>query len=127
MAHLSKAAKNEFLISVVFAGFSAKSLCDRINDAQCKALITSDGGFRGNKITPLKEIADEAMKNTPSIQYCIVLERTKTPIMMKNNRDYWWHEEIKKTSIHNQAEIMNSEDLKNWEFPFFNSFCTRSG
>ena len=96
--------------SVVFAGFSAKSLCDRINDAQCKALITSDGGFRGNKITPLKEIADEAMKNTPSIQYCIVLERTKTPIMMKNNRDFWWHEEMKKTSIHNQAEIMDSED-----------------
>ena len=69
--------------SVVFAGFSAKSLSDRINDAKCKALITSDGGFRGNKITPLKEIADEAMKNTPSIQYCIVLERTKKPIMMK--------------------------------------------
>ena len=50
------------------------------------------------------------MKNTPSIQYCIVLERTKTPIMMKNNRDFWWHEEMKKTSIHNQAEIMDSED-----------------
>ena len=96
--------------SVVFAGFSAKSLSDRINDAQCKVLITSDGGFRGNKITPLKEIADEAMKNTPSIQYCIVLERTKKPIMMKNNRDFWWHEEMKKTSIHNQAEIMDSED-----------------
>ena len=96
--------------SVVFAGFSAKSLSDRINDAQCKALITSDGGFRGNKITPLKEIADEAMKSTPSIQCCIVLERTKTSIIMKNNRDFWWHEEMKKTSIHNQAEIMDSED-----------------
>jgi len=96
--------------SVVFAGFSAKSLSDRINDAQCKALITSDGGFRGNKITPLKEIADEAMKNTPSIQCCIVLERTKTPIIMKNNRDFWWHKEIQKTSKLNQAEIMNSED-----------------
>ena len=96
--------------SVVFAGFSAKSLSDRINDAQCKALITSDGGFRGNKITPLKEIADEAMKSTPSIQCCIVLERTKTSIIMKNNRDFWWHEEMKKTSVHNQAEIMDSED-----------------
>ena len=96
--------------SVVFAGFSAKSLSDRINDAQCKALITSDGGFRGNKITPLKKIADEAMKSTPSIQCCIVLERTKTSIIMKNNRDFWWHEEMKKTSIHNQAEIMDSED-----------------
>ena len=57
--------------SVVFAGFSAKSLSDRINDAQCKALITSDGGFRGNKITPLKKIADKAMKNTFNpVLYC---------------------------------------------------------
>ena len=53
--------------SVVFAGFSAKSLSDRINDANCSILITSDGGFRGKKITPLKDIADEAMKSTKSI------------------------------------------------------------
>ena len=54
--------------SVVFAGFSSKSLSDRINDANCNILITSDGGYRGDKITPLKEISDKAMKNTPSIE-----------------------------------------------------------
>ena len=77
--------------SVVFAGFSAKSLSDRINDAKCKALITSDGGFRGNKITPLKEIADDAMKKTPSIEFTIVLKRTNSNIKMKEKRDFWWH------------------------------------
>ena len=96
--------------SVVFAGFSAKSLSDRINDAKCKALITADGGFRGNKITPLKEIADEAMKNTPSIDFCIVLKRTESKITMKDNRDYWWDSEMKETSSDCIAEIMNSED-----------------
>ncbi|MBT5274223.1 MAG: AMP-binding protein, partial [Flavobacteriales bacterium] len=62
--------------SVVFAGFSSKSLSDRINDADCNILITADGGFRGAKITPLKDISDEAMQTTPSIEKCIVLERT---------------------------------------------------
>ena len=96
--------------SVVFAGFSAKSLSDRINDAKCKALITADGGFRGNKITPLKEIADEALKNTPSINFCIVLKRTKSQIKMEENRDYWWDDEIKKADNNCRAASMNSED-----------------
>ena len=68
--------------SVVFAGFSASSLKERINDASCSLLITSDGGFRGNKIIPLKNISDEAMKETPSIKKCIVLKRTKTTVNM---------------------------------------------
>ena len=96
--------------SVVFAGFSAKSLSDRINDATCKLLITADGGFRGKKITPLKEIADEAMQNTPSITKCIVLKRTKSDINMREHRDIWWNDEMKKASEQCPIEIMESED-----------------
>ena len=96
--------------SVVFAGFSAKSLSDRINDANCKILVTADGGYRGNKTTPLKEISDDAMKNTPSIKKCIVLKRTNLNITMQNNRDVWWHDEIKKSNNKCSIEIMDSED-----------------
>ena len=96
--------------SVVFAGFSAKSLSDRINDAKCKALITSDGGFRGNKITPLKEIADDAMKKTPSIEFTIVLKRTNSNIKMQEKRDFWWHEEMNSSDVKCKSESMNSED-----------------
>ena len=96
--------------SVVFAGFSAKSLSDRINDAKCNILITADGGYRGDKITPLKEIADEAMKNTQSIKKCIVLKRTKVSVTMTENRDQWWHEEMNNSNYKCPAEIMDSED-----------------
>ena len=96
--------------SVVFAGFSAKSLSDRINDAKCKLLITSDGGFRGKKITPLKKIADDAMMTTPSIQKCIVLKRTKSEILMREGRDIWWHIEMESSEPICPAEVMDSED-----------------
>jgi len=96
--------------SVVFAGFSAKSLSDRINDADCNILITADGGFRGAKITPLKDISDEAMQTTPSIEKCIVLERTKSMITMQENRDIWWHDEMQKVTENCQIEIMDAED-----------------
>ena len=96
--------------SVVFAGFSAKSLSDRINDADCNILITADGGFRGKKITPLKEISDAAMQSTPSIEKCIVLERTISTISMKNGRDVWWHNEIQKVTSNCPIEIMDAED-----------------
>jgi acetyl-CoA synthetase len=96
--------------SVVFAGFSAKSLSDRINDADCNILITADGGFRGEKITPLKAISDAAMQTTPSIKKCIVLKRTKSNIAMKNGRDIWWHVEMQQVNADCPAEIMDSED-----------------
>ena len=96
--------------SVVFAGFSAKSLSDRINDADCNILITADGGFRGAKIIPLKEISDEAMKNTPSIEKCIVLERIKNDIKMLDDRDVWWHDEMQKTNEDCPIEVMEAED-----------------
>jgi len=96
--------------SVVFAGFSAKSLADRINDAKCKLLITADGGFRGEKIIELKKIADSAMEETPSIETCIVLQRTKCNIVMEEERDLWWHSEMKVSEDFCDIEVMDSED-----------------
>ena len=96
--------------SVVFAGFSAKSLSDRINDAKCNILITADGGFRGEKVTPLKKISDEAMLSSTCIRTCIVLERTKIKVLMQSKRDVWWHNEMKGVDNNYSAEIMDSED-----------------
>ena len=95
--------------SVVFAGFSASALAARINDASCNMLLTADGGFRGNKVTPLKDIADEALQNCDTIEKCIVLKRTGQQVSWNSN-DLWWHEEIKKASIDCPAEVMDSED-----------------
>ena len=95
--------------SVVFAGFSATALAARINDAECSILLTSDGGFRGAKVTPLKEIADEALTSCPSIKNCIVLRCTGQDISW-NPIDLWWHEELEKVNDVCPAEIMDSED-----------------
>ncbi len=96
--------------SVVFGGFSAKALSDRINDATCKILITNDGGMRGNKLIPLKEISDNALKNCPSIEKVIVHKRAENNINMIEGRDLWWHENFKSQSDVCPAEVMNSED-----------------
>ena len=96
--------------SVVFAGFSAKSLSDRISDANCSILLTSDGGYRGDKIIHLKNIADEAMRSTSTINRCIVLKRTNTEIDILEGRDVWWHEELKSVELNCDAEEMDSED-----------------
>ena len=95
--------------SVVFAGFSATALAARINDAQCSMLLTADGGFRGAKITPLKDIADEALKSCASIKKCIVLKRTGQNVSW-NPIDLWWHEELKTVNDNCPAEVMDSED-----------------
>ena len=95
--------------SVVFAGFSATALAARINDAECMMLITADGGYRGTKITPLKEIADQALKQCPSIKRNIVLRRTRQDISW-NNIDRWWHDEFEKVNNYCPAEVMDSED-----------------
>ena len=96
--------------SVVFAGFSAKALSDRINDATCNLLITSDGGFRGAKTTPLKNISDEALDSCPSIKKCIVLQRTNQAVTMKEGRDVWLHEELETVDNVCEAEEMDAED-----------------
>lgn len=97
--------------SVVFAGFSANSLADRINDCQAKMILTSDGNFRGAKQIPVKEVVDEALEKTSTIEKVIVLKRTGDDVVMKAGRDIWWHEAIEGMSTQNTAEVMDSEDL----------------
>ena len=96
--------------SVVFAGFSAKALADRINDASCNILLTSDGLYRGSKQLCLKAIADIALELCSSITSCIVLKRTGENILMKPKRDFWWMEETSKVSSSCKAQEMDSED-----------------
>jgi len=96
--------------SVVFAGFSAKALSDRINDSACKLVITADGSFRGSKILDLKSIVDLALETCPSIQHAIVLERICSKPTMKSNRDLWWHELIEDVSSVCEATTMDAED-----------------
>jgi len=100
--------------SVVFGGFSAQSIADRIGDAQCSLVITADGGHRGNKQIPLKAVIDDALVNCPSVEKVIVLSRTHIPISMIKGRDLWWDEEIRKVEAQGNppfpAESMDAED-----------------
>ena len=97
--------------SVVFAGFSAKSLSDRINDCKAKLVITSDGNYRGNKVIPVKDVVDEALKTTKSINNVITIKRTNTDVIMITDRDIWYHKLKKNVDNYCKAEQMNSEDL----------------
>ncbi|MDL1984143.1 MAG: acetate--CoA ligase [Deltaproteobacteria bacterium] len=90
--------------SVVFGGFSAKSLMNRIKDCGASMLITADGGFHGGKITPIKQNADKALKNCPEVKKCIIVRRTNTEITFKKKRDSWWHEEINAPDIKNSCK-----------------------
>jgi acetyl-CoA synthetase len=80
--------------TVIFSGFSSAALADRINDVEAKVLIASDGSYRRGKVIPLKEIADLALKNTPSIEKVIVVKRVGQEVNMKEGRDLWYHEVI---------------------------------
>ena len=97
--------------SVVFAGFSANSLSDRINDCLAKAVITSDGNFRGSKTVPVKEVVDEALKTCTSVKNVLTIRRTSNKVQMKNNRDFWYHDKVKNVDDYCPPEEMNSEDL----------------
>ena len=96
--------------SIVFAGFSAIALADRINDSSCKIVITSDGAYRGTKSIPLKAIVDESLENCPSVKNAIVFKRTGEDISFIEGRDIWWHDLIEGVSSFNDAEVMDSED-----------------
>ncbi len=96
--------------SVVFAGFSANALAERIIDAEAKVVVTSDGGYRAKKVLHLKDIVDEALETSPSITSSIVVKRTGGEVKWKEGRDYWWEDEMKNADEVFPAEIMDAED-----------------
>jgi acetyl-CoA synthetase len=97
--------------SVVFGGFSADALRDRINDAEAKVLITQDEGWRAGKVVPLKRNADDAAAEAPSIEKVVVLRRTGNQVPWTDGRDVWWHELVYDLPADCPAEPMDSEDL----------------
>ncbi|GAA3512711.1 acetate--CoA ligase [Aquimarina addita] len=97
--------------SIVFAGFSSTAIASRINDSQCKMLITANEVFRGTKPVKLKEMCDEALKDTPSIETVIVYRRTVEPTPMTEGRDVFWFDELQKVEKECPAEVMDAEDM----------------
>jgi acetyl-CoA synthetase len=100
--------------SVVFGGFSAESLRDRINDAKAKLLVTADGGYRRGQIVPLKQMADEALAGTPSIENVIVFQRRPDApfsVPMQDGRDHWYHELMQNAALVCEPEAMDAEDM----------------
>ena len=95
--------------SVVFGGFSSSALIDRINDAECKLVVTADGGWRRGNEVKLKSAVDEALKSTPSVNACIVVRRTGTPQHMESGRDFWWHDLMETVDATCAAEELDSE------------------
>jgi acetyl-CoA synthetase len=99
--------------SVVFGGFSADSLRDRINDSQCLVLVTADGGYRRGQIVPLKQMADEALAGTPSITHVVVVQRqagAPIPVHMQEGRDHWYHRLMQDAPLDCEPEAMDAED-----------------
>ena len=96
--------------SVVFAGFSANALATRINDSNCKMVITSDGSFRGSKSIDLKGIVDEALESCDGVESVLVVKRISSEIHMKNGRDFWLQPLLDNASAEAKAEIMDAED-----------------
>jgi|SoiMetStandDraft_2_1073263.scaffolds.fasta_scaffold00331_7 acetyl-CoA synthetase len=97
--------------SVVFGGFSADALRDRINDAEAKVLITQDEGWRAGRVVPLKQNADDAVVDTPSIERVVVLRRTGGEVPWTEGRDVWWHDLVEGQSTDCPPEAMDAEDL----------------
>ncbi|MCL9804384.1 acetate--CoA ligase [Flavobacterium amniphilum] len=96
--------------SVVFAGFSASAVTARINDCECRMVITSDGGYRGNKTIDLKGIVDEALEKCPTVEKVLVVKRTNETVSMKEGRDIWLQPLLDEAIDNNVAEIMDAED-----------------
>jgi acetyl-CoA synthetase len=100
--------------SVVFGGFSAESLRDRINDSQCVLLVTADAGYRRGNVVPLKRTADEALRETPSIKNVVVVQRqpvSESKAAMTPGRDQWYHELMAKAPLVCEPEAMDAEDM----------------
>lgn len=104
--------------SVIFGGFSAQSIADRLEDAQASVVITCDGAYRGAKTIPLKSVIDDALIGNKTVKNVIVFTRTRTPVAMLKGRDYWWEDEMeyaesqieKDGKVHFPAEEMDAED-----------------
>jgi acetyl-CoA synthetase len=104
--------------SVVFGGFSAQSIADRLEDAGAEYIITADGAFRGEKVIPLKDVIDDALIGNKTVKKVIVYTRTRTPVSMLKGRDIWWEDEMehalgqveKNNVVHFPAEEMDAED-----------------
>jgi acetyl-CoA synthetase len=96
--------------TVVFSGFSAQALADRIDDTQAKVLVTADGGFRRGKLIPLKETADVALERTPSVESAVVVRRANVDCTMKENRDFWYHELLKRGRSYVEPLPIESND-----------------
>ncbi|KAA3640995.1 MAG: acetate--CoA ligase [Armatimonadetes bacterium] len=97
--------------SVVFGGFSADAIVDRVDDAQAKLLITCDGAWRRGTVVPLKDNCDDAMARAASLEHCVVVKRTDHGVDMKEGRDIWWHDLVEGQSTDAEPEVMNAEDL----------------
>lgn len=97
--------------SIIFGGFSASAIADRVEDAQSSVLITADGAWRRGKVIPLKETSDEAMDMNDHVKTCIVLKRTNNDVTMQDDRDFWWHELMAAASDDCPCEEMDAEDL----------------
>ena len=95
--------------SVIFGGFSSTALIDRINDASCKVVVTTDGGWRRGNEVKLKPAVDEALAETPSVTACVVVQRTGSKIKMETGRDHWWHELMKTVDTRCAAAELDSE------------------
>ena len=98
--------------SVVFGGYSAASLSNRMKDCGARMLITADGGFRGGRVIPLKREADEALTECPEVKTCIVVRRAGTSVQMKEGRDCWWDEEMSGVDLRPEYDfaVMDAED-----------------
>jgi acetyl-CoA synthetase len=100
--------------SVVFGGFSSDALRERINDAQASVLVTADGGYRRGQIVPLKQMADEALRETPSIRHVVIVKRAEGdsfPVHVQEGRDHWYHRLMQDAAPHCGPEPMESEDM----------------
>jgi acetyl-CoA synthetase len=101
--------------SVIFGGFSAQAIADRLDDAGAEFIVTCDGAYRGAKDIPLKSVIDDALVGNKTIQKVIVCTRTRTPVSMLKGRDVWWEDEIKKVETMGNPEVapvpMDAEDI----------------
>ena len=95
--------------SIIFGGFSSESIRDRINDSECRAVVTADGGWRRGSVVELKKMMDDALEGTPSVESVVVLERTGHSVMMKDGRDHWWHDLMRDASADCKPAKLDAE------------------